>query len=59
MGIQKSKLFLAVPLGYIYSYRARMTASNHLPIQLLTLSFGFKACKLYLEDSDSSLRLMP
>jgi len=40
-------------VGYIYSYRAPMTTSNHLPNQLLMLSFGLKACKLYLKDSDS------
>ncbi len=28
-----------------------MATSNHLPNQLLMLSFGLKAYKLYLEDS--------
>jgi len=40
-------------VGYIYSYSAQRTTSNQLPIRLLILSFGPKACKLYLEDRDS------
>ena len=40
-------------IGYIYSYSAQRTTSNQLPIRLLILSFGSKACKLYLEDRDS------
>lgn len=46
-GNSSSSFVLVV--GYIGSCRTRMISSNDLPTQLLTLSFEFKACKLYLE----------